>query len=47
MKKRRHTEARIFGVLKRVEAGQTAKEVALELGVSRGDHLHLKPSTAA
>jgi len=34
MKKGKHTEEQIIGVLKRVEAGQTVKEVARELGVS-------------
>ena len=34
MKKGRHTEEQIIGVLKQVEAGRTAKEVARELGVS-------------
>jgi putative transposase len=34
MKKGKHSEEQIIGVLKRVEAGQTVKEVARELGVS-------------
>jgi putative transposase len=34
MKKGKHTEEQIIGALKRVEAGQTVKEVARELGVS-------------
>jgi putative transposase len=34
MKKGKHTEEQIIGVLKRVEAGQTVKDVARELGVS-------------
>ena len=34
MKKGKHTEEQIIAVLKRVEAGQTVKEVARELGVS-------------
>ena len=34
MKKGKHTEEQIIGVLKRVEAGQKVKEVARELGVS-------------
>jgi hypothetical protein len=42
MKKCTHTKARIFGVLRQLEAGQTVKDVARELGVRRGDHLRLK-----
>jgi putative transposase len=34
MKKGRHTEEQIIGVLKQVEAGRAVKEVARELGVS-------------
>ena len=34
MKKGKHTEEQIIGVLKQVEAGRTVKEVARELGVS-------------
>ena len=34
MKKAKHTEEQIIGVLKQVEAGRTVKEVARELGVS-------------
>ena len=34
MKKSKHTEEQIIGVLKQVEAGRTVKEVARELGVS-------------
>ena len=34
MKKGKHSEEQIIGVLKRVEAGHTVKEVARELGVS-------------
>jgi putative transposase len=34
MKKAKHTEEQIIGVLKGVEAGQTVKDVARELGVS-------------
>jgi putative transposase len=34
MKKGKHTEEQIIGVLKRIEAGQTVKEVAREQGVS-------------
>jgi putative transposase len=34
MKKGKHTEEQIIGVLKQVEAGWTVKEVARELGVS-------------
>ncbi len=34
MKKGKHPEEQIIGVLKQVEAGQTVKEVARELGVS-------------
>ena len=33
MKKGKHTEEQIIGVLKQVEAGRTVKEVARELGV--------------
>ena len=33
MKKGKHTDEQIIAVLKRVEAGQTVKEVARELGV--------------
>jgi Transposase len=34
MKKGKHTEEQITGVLKQVEAGHTVKDVARELGVS-------------
>ena len=34
MKKSRHTEEQVIGVLKQVDAGRTVKEVARELGVS-------------
>lgn len=34
MKKGKHTEEQIIGVLKQVEAGRTVKELARELGVS-------------
>ena len=34
MKKSKHTEEQIIGVLKQVEAGRTVKEVARGLGVS-------------
>jgi putative transposase len=34
MKKFKHTEEQIIGVMKQVEAGRTVKEVARELGVS-------------
>jgi putative transposase len=34
MKKGKHTEEQIIGVLKQVEAGRAVKEVARELGVS-------------
>ena len=34
MKKGKHTEEQIIGVLKQVEAGRTVKEVARELGIS-------------
>lgn len=34
MKRGKHTEEQIIGVLKQVEAGRTVKEVARELGVS-------------
>jgi putative transposase len=34
MKKRRYNEEQIIGVLKRMEAGQKARELARELGVS-------------
>ena len=33
MKKGKHTEEQIIGVLKQVEAGRTVKEVARELGL--------------
>jgi len=41
MKKSKHTEEQIIGVLKQVEAGRTVKDVARELGV-REDDLHLE-----
>ena len=34
MKKGKHSEEQIIGVLKQVEAGRTVKEIARELGVS-------------
>jgi putative transposase len=34
MKKTRHTEEKIIGAVKQLEAGRTAKEVAREMGVS-------------
>ncbi len=34
MKKSKHTEEQIIGVLKQVEAGRTVKELARELGVA-------------
>jgi putative transposase len=34
MKKGKHTEEQIIGVLKQVEAGRTVKDLARELGVS-------------
>jgi putative transposase len=34
MKKSKHTEEQIIGVLKQVEAGRTVKDMARELGVS-------------
>lgn len=34
MKKTRHTEEKIIGAVKQIEAGRAAKEVAREMGVS-------------
>jgi putative transposase len=47
MKKGEHTEEQIIGVLKRVEAGQTVKEVARELGVSEAALLERGGSKAS
>lgn len=36
MKKSKYNEEQIIGVLKRMEAGQKARDLARELGVSEG-----------
>ena len=46
MKKGKHTEEQIIGVLKQVEAGRTVKELARELGVSEATIYTWKASTA-
>ena len=42
MKKGKHTEEQIIGVLKQVEAGRTVKGSGAGAGRQRGDDLHLE-----
>ena len=42
MKKSKHTEEQIIGVLKQMEAGRTVKEVGTGAGRQRSDDLHLE-----
>ena len=47
MKKSRYNEEQIIGVLKRMEAGQKARDLARELGVSEATLYTRKRSMAA
>jgi transposase-like protein len=47
MKKAKHTEEKIIGAVKQLEAGRPVKELARELGVTDQTLYNWSPSTAA